>query len=238
MNSILKTSDHRMSGMVVDGIGGVGKGNNWMVAWNELARESMKMGKRSSLTVEESKARRLAMLEFSKWDEAMWKQKLREIWLKEGDKRVLRAFPNLQMRIGDPTLMGWPLKWRKGFKVRWFHYGVLEDELSTNFVRFFLELQEFEAERPSFLLFICFGNGGTKFGRGEEGISSRDSKWTLGGRGEGRMEVSHLLFLDNTLILFYANQQHLEYLNWVFIWFELISSLKRKLALWKGQYLS
>ena len=73
---------------------------------------------------------------------------------------------------------------------------------------------------------------------GEEGISSRDSKWTLGGRGEGRMEVSHLLFLDNTLILFYANQQHLEYLNWVFIWFELISSLKRKLALWKGQYLS
>lgn len=46
MNSILKTSDHRMSGMVVDGIRGVGKGNNWMVAWNELARESMKMGER------------------------------------------------------------------------------------------------------------------------------------------------------------------------------------------------
>ncbi|RVW80290.1 hypothetical protein CK203_039258 [Vitis vinifera] len=107
MNSILKTSDHRMSGMVVDGIGGVGKGNNWMVAWNELARESMKMGKRSSLTVEESKARRLAMLEFSKWDEAMWKQKLREIWLKEGDKRRgVEGFPKSPNEDWRPNING------------------------------------------------------------------------------------------------------------------------------------
>ena len=40
------------------------------------------------------------------------------------------------------------------------------------------------------------------------------------------MEVFHLLFANDTLILCDANKENIEYLNWVFMWFEAISRLK------------
>ena len=40
------------------------------------------------------------------------------------------------------------------------------------------------------------------------------------------VEVSHLLFVDDTLILCVANKENLEYLCWVFMWFEVILGLK------------
>ena len=40
------------------------------------------------------------------------------------------------------------------------------------------------------------------------------------------VEVSHLLFVDDTLILCDANKENLEYLCWVFMWFEVILGLK------------
>ena len=43
------------------------------------------------------------------------------------------------------------------------------------------------------------------------------------------VEISHLLFVDNTLILCDASQENLEYLNWIFMWFEAYSGLKIKL---------
>ena len=40
------------------------------------------------------------------------------------------------------------------------------------------------------------------------------------------VKVSHLLFVDDTLILCVANKENLEYLCWVFMWFEVILGLK------------
>ena len=40
------------------------------------------------------------------------------------------------------------------------------------------------------------------------------------------MEVSHFFFADNTLIFFNANKDNLEYLSWIFMWFEAYLELK------------
>lgn len=45
------------------------------------------------------------------------------------------------------------------------------------------------------------------------------------GGGED-MEVSHLLFADDMLILCDASKEHKEHLSWVLIWFETILGLK------------
>ena len=38
--------------------------------------------------------------------------------------------------------------------------------------------------------------------------------------------MSHILFVDDTMILYDANHDQLSYLSWVFMWFETISGLK------------
>ena len=40
------------------------------------------------------------------------------------------------------------------------------------------------------------------------------------------VEVSHLFFVDDTLIFCDASKESLEYLSWVFLWFEACSGLK------------
>ena len=51
-------------------------------------------------------------------------------------------------------------------------------------------------------------------------------------RGRGGMEinVSHLLFADDTIIFCEARQDHLTYLSWILVWFEAASGLKINLA--------
>ena len=46
------------------------------------------------------------------------------------------------------------------------------------------------------------------------------------GRNGLGVEVSHLLFADDTLILCDASKEDLEYMSWIFTWFETISGLK------------
>ena len=46
------------------------------------------------------------------------------------------------------------------------------------------------------------------------------------GRNGVRVEVSHFLFVDDTLIQCDASKENLEYLSWVFIWFEVCLGLK------------
>ena len=45
-------------------------------------------------------------------------------------------------------------------------------------------------------------------------------------RGDVGTVVSHLLFVDDTLISCDSNKEHLEVLSWMFMWFEVISGLK------------
>ena len=40
------------------------------------------------------------------------------------------------------------------------------------------------------------------------------------------VEVSHLFFVDDTLIFCDASKESLEYLSWVFLWFDACSNLK------------
>ena len=46
-----------------------------------------------------------------------------------------------------------------------------------------------------------------------------------GRKGEG-VQVSHLLFVDDTLIFCEAKEEQLTYLCWLFMWFEAISGLR------------
>ena len=45
-------------------------------------------------------------------------------------------------------------------------------------------------------------------------------------RNDAGVEVSNLFFADDTLIFYNASKENLEYLSWVFMWFEACSSLK------------
>lgn len=50
--------------------------------------------------------------------------------------------------------------------------------------------------------------------------------FSVGERDDVGVEVSHLLFADDTLILCDASKEKLECVSWVFMWFEAIFRLK------------
>ena len=47
------------------------------------------------------------------------------------------------------------------------------------------------------------------------------SSFSISRRGVGQ-EVSHLLFVDDTLILYDVSKENIKYLSWTFMWFEAI----------------
>ena len=51
-------------------------------------------------------------------------------------------------------------------------------------------------------------------------------------RGRGRMEinVSHLLFVDDTIIFCETRKENLTFLSWILAWFEVVSGLRINLA--------
>ena len=46
------------------------------------------------------------------------------------------------------------------------------------------------------------------------------------GKSEEGVQISHLLFVDDTLVFFQASQDQLTYLSWLLIWFEAVSRLR------------
>ncbi|WKA01785.1 hypothetical protein VitviT2T_020047 [Vitis vinifera] len=46
------------------------------------------------------------------------------------------------------------------------------------------------------------------------------------GRNEEGVQISHLLFADDTLVFFQASQDQLIYLSWLLMWFEAVSGLR------------
>ena len=50
--------------------------------------------------------------------------------------------------------------------------------------------------------------------------------FNLVNRGGEEMQLTHLLFADDTLEFCSDSKDQLAYLNWILLWFEVISSLK------------
>ena len=46
------------------------------------------------------------------------------------------------------------------------------------------------------------------------------------GKSVKRAQISHLLFVDDTLVFYQVSQDHLTYLSLLLMWFEVVSGLR------------
>ena len=56
------------------------------------------------------------------------------------------------------------------------------------------------------------------------------SDFKVNGKGGGVLEISHLLFIDDTLVFCKATNTQMNYQNWLLMWFEAISGLRINLS--------
>ena len=60
--------------------------------------------------------------------------------------------------------------------------------------------------------------------------------WQLSGRGSTGMEITHLLFADDTLVFYEPSLDQVSYMSWLLMWFEAM--LKLKVNLDKSEIIS
>ena len=77
-------------------------------------------------------------------------------------------------------------------------------------------------KRSPFSLSFRDSNGGFQLHDDEGSVTPCQVR----GRGGGSVEVSHLLFTDDTLIFCRASKDQMTHLCWLLMWFEAISGLK------------
>ncbi|RVW76914.1 hypothetical protein CK203_051556 [Vitis vinifera] len=114
-------------------------------------------------------------------------------------------------QILDASLIANKVLYKMGFGARWMEwiwwcistakFSVLVNGVPAGY---FSNSRGLRQGDPSFLTFLCWG--------GME------------------MNVSHLLFADDTIIFYEARQDHLTSLSWILAWFEAASGLKIHLA--------
>ncbi|RVX18605.1 Transposon TX1 uncharacterized 149 kDa protein [Vitis vinifera] len=93
-----------------------------------------------------------------------------------------------------------------------------------------LEFQGAASRRSFVSLPLCPGYGSAKCTHKKAVVGGFISGCSLRGRGRMEMDVSHLLFSDDTIIFCEARKEYLISLNWILAWFEATSRLRINLA--------
>ncbi|XP_019074375.1 uncharacterized protein LOC109122301 [Vitis vinifera] len=203
-----------------------------------------------TLTLAEAEQKKQAKDAFHHWvllEEVHWRQKSRELWLKEGDRNTgyFHRMANAHRRNNsmDRIMINGELltedqEVRDGIvnefqKLLSEEQGWRADIEGLQFKQ--LSSREADGLEVPFSVeeihYALMEMGGDK-ALGPDGFSV--AFWQeccrLRGRGGEELAVSHLLFADDTLIFCEARREQLANLSWILAWFEAASGLRINLA--------
>ncbi|RVX03908.1 putative ribonuclease H protein [Vitis vinifera] len=122
-------------------------------------------------------------------------------------------------------MMGFGAKWISW--IQWcigtVNFSVLINGTSSGFFKSSRGLRQGDPLSP-YLFVIVMEDLSCLLKRAKEGGFL--SGWQLSGRGGGGVEITHLLFADDTLVFCEPSTDQVSYLSWLLMWFEAMSGLK------------
>ena len=122
-------------------------------------------------------------------------------------------------------MMGFGAKWISG--IQWYigtvSFSVLINGTPSGFFQSSRGLRQGDPLSP-YLFMIVMEALSCLFKRAKEGGVL--SGWQLSDRGGARVEITHLLFADDTLVFCEPSIDQVSYLSWLLMWFEAMSGLK------------